>query len=167
MLSEDQQDLRVGEIMVRANRRSKKDMASGMFIALLYAFLNAKDNTVRLCSAGQTQPIHLSAKTGEANLVETIGDNFPLGILEEVDYQETRLQVEPGDRIIFYTDGIVEAMNEREEIFGFERLLDVVKGAGSMGADSLLKEILDKVNEFAGSAAQHDDLTVIVVSVEE
>ncbi len=167
MLSEDQQDLKVGDIMVRANRRSKKDMASGMFIALLYAFLNAQDKSVRLCSAGQTQPIHLSAKTGEASLVETIGDNFPLGILEDVDYKETRLQVEPGDRVVFYTDGIVEAMNEQEEIFGFERLLDVVKRAGSMGADSLLKEILDKVNEFAGSAAQHDDLTVIVVSVEE
>ena len=120
-----------------------------------------------LCSAGQTQPIHFSAETGEARLVETEGDTFPLGILEDVGYQETRLQLAPGDQVVFYTDGIVEAMNEKEEMFGFERLLDVVQGSRSMSSDSLLKNIIDKVNEFAGGAAQHDDLTIIVVSVEK
>jgi sigma-B regulation protein RsbU (phosphoserine phosphatase) len=99
------------------------------------------------------------------SLVETKGDTFPLGILEEVEYQETRLQLAPNDKVIFYADGMVEAMNKQEEMFGFERLLEVVKGARSLSADSLLKEIIDRVNEFAGGAAQHDDLTVIVVSV--
>ena len=58
MLSEEQ--LAVGEIMMRANRRSKKDITGGMFVALLYAVLDAKDRILRLCSAGQTQPIHFS-----------------------------------------------------------------------------------------------------------
>ena len=165
MLSEEQ--LTVGDIMTRANKRIKKDIKSGMFVALLYAVLDAKERTLSLCSAGQTQPIHLSAKTGEASLVETKGDTFPLGILDEVEYQETRLQLAPNDKVIFYTDGIVEAMNKQEEMFGFERLLEVVKRTRSLSADSLLKEIIDRVNEFAGGAAQHDDLTVIVVSVEE
>jgi serine phosphatase RsbU (regulator of sigma subunit) len=165
MLSEEQ--LSVGEIMIRANRRSKQDMRKGMFIALLYAELNAKDRTVSLCSAGQTQPILLSSKTGEANLVQTEGDTFPLGIMDEADYQETQLQLAPGDRVVFYTDGIVEAMNEQEEIFGFERLLEVIRRARALDAGSLLKEILGRVNQFVGAATQHDDLTVIVVSVEE
>jgi sigma-B regulation protein RsbU (phosphoserine phosphatase) len=164
MLSEEQ--LTVGEIMKRANRRTKKDIKSGMFVALLYAVLNSEDMNLSLCSAGQTQPVHLSAKTGKARLVETEGDTFPLGILEEVDYQETRMQLEPGDRVILYTDGIVEAMNTQKEMFGFERLLDVVQGVKSLTADSLLKAIIDQVNDFAGDAAQHDDLTAIVVSVE-
>jgi sigma-B regulation protein RsbU (phosphoserine phosphatase) len=164
MLSEEA--LSVGEIMIRANRRTIKDIKTGMFVALLYAVLDGKDGTLSLCSAGQTQPIHISAKTGEACLVETEGDNFPLGILEDADYRETRLELASGDRVILYTDGIVEAMNEKEEIFGFERLLDLVQGAKSFSAESLLKELLDKVNEFVGNAAQHDDLTAIVVSVE-
>jgi serine phosphatase RsbU (regulator of sigma subunit) len=142
-------------------------MRKGMFIALLYAELNAKDRTVSLCSAGQTQPILLSSKTGEANLVQTEGDTFPLGIMDEADYQETQLQLAPGDRVVFYTDGIVEAMNEQEEIFGFERLLEVIRRARALDAGSLLKEILGRVNQFVGAATQHDDLTVIVVSVEE
>jgi len=165
MLSEEQ--LSVGDIMIRANRRIKKDITTGMFVALLYAVLDGKERVVSLCSAGQTQPIHISAKTGEAVLVETKGDNFPLGILDDADYLETQLQLSSGDRVVFYTDGIVEAMNKQEEMFGFDRLLEVVKDAKSTGADVLLKEIIGKVNAFAGGAAQHDDLTVIVVSAEE
>jgi serine phosphatase RsbU (regulator of sigma subunit) len=98
--------------------------------------------------------------------VETKGDTFPLGILEDVEYQETRLELAPGDRVVLYTDGIVEAMDEKEEMFGFDRLLEVVQGAKSMTAESLLKEILDRVNAFAGGAAQHDDLTVIIISAD-
>ena len=165
MLSEE--ELTVGDIMIRANLRIKKDIKSGMFVALLYAVLNPEKKTISLCSAGQTQPIHLTAETGEASLVQTEGDTFPLGILDDAEYEETQLKLTPGDKVVFYTDGIVEAMNEQEEIFGFERLLEVVQGAKSMSADSLLKEILERVNEFVGGAAQHDDLTVIVISVEE
>jgi sigma-B regulation protein RsbU (phosphoserine phosphatase) len=165
MLSEE--NLTVGEIMFRANRRTKKDIKSGMFVALLYAVLNAKDRTLSLCSAGQTQPIYLSAETGQASLVETVGDTFPLGILKDADYQETKLQMAPGDKVIFYTDGIVEEMNEEKEIFGFERLLEVPQETQSMNADSLLKEIIGRVSAFAGGVAQHDDLTVIVLSVGE
>ena len=99
--------------------------------------------------------------------METEGDTFPLGILADADYQETLLRLAPGDTVVFYTDGIVEAMNEREELFGFDRLLETVQEARSMGAESLLKEVVDKVNDFAGGAAQHDDLTVIVLSVGE
>jgi serine phosphatase RsbU (regulator of sigma subunit) len=165
MLSEE--DLTVGNMMERANHRIKKDVKSGMFVALLFALVDTKNGSLSLCSAGQTQPIHFSVKTGRAELVETEGDSFPLGIIDEADYQETRIELTPGDRVIFYTDGIVEAMNEKEEIFGFERLLDLVRKSGSLSAEALLKEILEKVEEFAGGAPQHDDLTVIVVSVKD
>jgi sigma-B regulation protein RsbU (phosphoserine phosphatase) len=151
--------------MIRANKRTKKDIKSGMFVALLYAVIDGRDRTISMCSAGQTQPIHFSAGKGESMLVQTEGDTFPLGILEDADYRETALKLAVGDKVVFYTDGIVEAMNEKEQIFGFERLLEVVKGADSMDAASLLEEVLNRVNDFAGKAAQHDDLTVIVVNV--
>ena len=161
MLSE--QDLTVADSMMRANRRLKKDIKTGMFVALLYAIFDSKDKTLTLCSAGQTQPVHVSAKTGETILVETKGDTFPLGILNDSEYEDTQLALETGDKVILYTDGIVEAMNEQEEIYGFDRLLDVVKNSQTKTAESLLEEIKDQVNEFAGAAAQHDDITIIVV----
>jgi serine phosphatase RsbU (regulator of sigma subunit) len=164
ILSEEQ--LSVRESMIRANQRLKKDVKSGMFVALLFGVLNSANRKLTLCNAGQTQPIHFSAKTNEAELVETKGDTFPLGIMADVSYQETELQLAPGDRLIFYTDGIVEAMNHRGEIFGFKRLLAMIQQSTSIDADSLLKEILDSVIAFVGNAPQHDDLTVIVVSVD-
>jgi serine phosphatase RsbU (regulator of sigma subunit) len=161
MLSE--QDLTVADSMMRANRRLKKDIKTGMFVALLYAIFDSKDKTLTLCSAGQTQPVHVSAKTGEATLVETKGDTFPLGILDDSKYEDTQLALKTGDKVILYTDGIVEAMNEQKEIYGFDRLLDVVKNSQTLTAETLLEEIKRQVNEFAGNTPQHDDITIIVV----
>ncbi len=161
MLSE--QSLAIGEIMDHANLRTKKDIKSGMFVALLYAVLDGQKQSVRLSSAGQTQPVHLSNGTGKARLVETEGDTFPLGLLEEAEYKETLLELEPGDTGVFYTDGIVEAMNPQEEIFGFDRLMEVVEQGRSDSAELMMKRILDEVNTFVSGAEQHDDITVIVV----
>jgi sigma-B regulation protein RsbU (phosphoserine phosphatase) len=165
MLSEEK--LTVGDIMTRANKRMKKDIKSGMFVALLYAVLDGTNRILSFCSAGQTQPIYFSSKTGEARLQETLGDKFPLGILDETDYQETQIRLEPGDRLVFYTDGIVEAMNASREIFGFDRVLEIVQKEKALSAGVLLSKILEQVKEFAGGAIQHDDITVISLSVEE
>ncbi|MCK4983905.1 MAG: PP2C family protein-serine/threonine phosphatase, partial [Desulfobacterales bacterium] len=165
MLSEE--ELSVGETMMRANRRIKKDIKSGMFVALLYAVHDVKDGSVGLCSAGQTQPLLLSAKTAEPTLVETVGDTFPLGILDEANYEETQLQMEPGDKVVYYTDGIVEAMNKHEDMYGFERLHEVVKSSTAENAEALMKDIIKDVSDFTGAAPQHDDLTIIVVSAEK
>jgi len=163
MLSEE--NLSVGVSMARANRRLKKDIKSGMFVALLYVVLNGQDKSLSLCSAGQTQPIHLSARTGTASLLETEGDTFPLGIISEADYQDTLIQLEQNDKIVFYTDGIVEAMNDKREIFGFDRLLELIQNSESMDSESLLKEIMSEVSYFTAEAPQHDDITIIVACV--
>lgn len=165
ILSEE--ELTVRESMIRANQRLKEDLKHGMYVALLFAVLDSTSRKLTLCSAGQTQPIHFCAKTGETRLVETEGDNFPLGIMTNANYQETELQLAMGDRLLFYTDGIVEAMNTKKEIFGFKRLLDAVQQSNIMDPDSLLKEILNRVEAFVGNASQHDDLTVMVVSVDK
>jgi sigma-B regulation protein RsbU (phosphoserine phosphatase) len=161
MLSEENRS--VAESMRRANRRIKKDVKTGMFVALLYAVLDAQDRSLTLCSAGQTQPVYRSIETGQAVLMETRGDTFPLGILADVDYDETRVHLVPGDVVVLFTDGIVEAMNERQEIFGFERLMELVEASAAASAEDLLHEIIDRVSAHVGSAPQHDDLTVIVL----
>ncbi len=165
MLSEEH--LSVGETMLRANRRIKKDIKSGMFVALLYAVLDTEKMQIGLCSAGQTPPIILSAKTAKATLVETEGDTFPLGILDEAEYEETHLPIEPGDKIVFYTDGIVEAMNKQKKMYGFERLHAAVAASRTENAEELMNAIIKDVSAFTGATPQHDDLTIIVVSVDK
>jgi sigma-B regulation protein RsbU (phosphoserine phosphatase) len=166
LLSEDQ--LTVAEIMKRANLQIKKDItrAKGMFVALLYAVLNKEDRSLGLCSAGQTQPILLSAKTGEAALIETEGDAFPLGIIDDADYQQTQLQLDSGDLIVFYTDGVVEAMNKKEKMYGFERFIEVIKKNKGLDANTFLEKLIDDINSFVGKAEQHDDLTIVLIKVD-
>ncbi len=138
-----------------------------MFVALLYAVHDAEDGSVGLCSAGQTQPLLMSAKTAEPTLVETVGGTFPLGILDEANYEETQLQMEPGDKVVYYTDGIVEAMNKHKDMYGFERLHEVVKSSPAENAEALMNDIIKDVSDFTGAAPQHDDLTIIVVSADK
>jgi serine phosphatase RsbU (regulator of sigma subunit)/CHASE2 domain-containing sensor protein len=166
LLSEEK--LSVGEIMKRANKQIKKDItrAKGMFVALLYAVLNKDEKRLGMCSAGQTQPILLSAKTGEATLIETEGDAFPLGIIDDADYQETKLQLDSGDLAIFYTDGVVEAMNKKGKMYGFDRFLEVIKGNSGLDADKFLEKLINDINSFVGKAEQHDDLTIVVIKVD-
>jgi sigma-B regulation protein RsbU (phosphoserine phosphatase) len=166
LLSEEK--MTVGEIMKRANRQIKKDItkAKGMFVALLYAVLNVEDKSLGMCSAGQTQPILLSAKTGEAMLIETEGDAFPLGIIEDADYQETQLPLESGDIAVFYTDGVVEAMDKKKKMYGFDRFIEVIKKNQGQDAEMFMEKLIDDINSFVGKAEQHDDLTIVVIKVD-
>jgi len=160
-----EQGLGLSEIMTRANRQTKRDIASGMFVALLMAVIDGRERVLRISSAGQTQPVYFDGETGKATLLETEGDTIPLGILDEVEYLETRLRLASGDAVVFYTDGVVETMNAQGEIFGFERLLRTLEDSGCAGAERILGSIVERVNKFAGGAARHDDLTIIVLSV--
>jgi sigma-B regulation protein RsbU (phosphoserine phosphatase) len=165
MLSEE--GLGVGRLMTKANDRAKKDIREGMFVAVLYAVLHGEDRSVRLCSAGQTQPVLYSAKTGRAGFAETAGDNFPLGIIDGVEYEETILALEEGDCLVFYTDGVVEAVNEEGEMFGFDRLLEAVSRAGKGAAGDVLDALKGQVDSFVGRAPQHDDITIIVAAARQ
>jgi sigma-B regulation protein RsbU (phosphoserine phosphatase) len=109
------------------------------------------------------QPVFRSGATGEARLLETAGDRLPLGILDEADYQESRFQLLPGDAVVLYTDGVVEVVNERQEMFGFERLLRLTGEDGHSSARSLLDRIAEAVQAFVGSSSPRDDLTLIVI----
>lgn len=158
------ENLNVQDTMRVANARLKKDIRKGMFVALLYGVVDPAKKTLALCSAGQTQPI-LIPNEGTPILIETEGDRFPLGIVETCDYQETTIKLGQGDTLIFYTDGIVEAMNEQEVMYGFDRFQRVLQEGRRLTADRLLEHIIADVSDFVGDVEQHDDITVVVIRV--
>jgi sigma-B regulation protein RsbU (phosphoserine phosphatase) len=89
---------------------------------------------------------------------------LPLGVKQEVDYGEVTVQLQPGDVMIFYTDGLSEAMNEKNELFGFERMEAAVRQLPSpMRAAVIIDTLLKAVSQFSGSAQQHDDMTVVAL----
>jgi len=154
----------VGTVMKLANQRLHRDIRKGMFVALVYAVFDPRGRRLTLSNAGQTQPI-LCRAGGEPVYVETEGDSFPLGILPDPDYRETELSLKEGDILVFYTDGIVEAMNAGGGLYGFERLIASVHEGRDLGADDLLEKLMADVSRFVGGVEQHDDLTIVVSRV--
>jgi sigma-B regulation protein RsbU (phosphoserine phosphatase) len=90
-------------------------------------------------------------------------EGVPIGIDAEWDYPQTTFRVEKDDLLIFYTDGITEAMNIKDQQFGFERLKQVIAENGDDEPAALKKKIFAAIDEFVGSASQHDDETLIIV----
>lgn len=156
----------VEEVMNRGNLRLQQDVKKGMFVALLYAVLDPKEKTLTFSNAGQVQPILLSPEKSKAEYIDTEGDRFPLGIVKKCNYEATRVQLQPGDILVFYTDGIVEAVNEKGELYGFERFLVSIEAGQELDADKLLEKLLHDVMQFVGRTEQHDDLTTVIVRVE-
>ncbi|NLI81492.1 MAG: SpoIIE family protein phosphatase [Deltaproteobacteria bacterium] len=165
MLSE--QGLSREQLMRQANRRVRSDIKKGLSVALVYAVVDEKSCSISLTNAGQPQPVCYSGESGEARLVENPGDTVPLGIVEDANYEEVRIDLHPGDRMVFYTDGVVESFNEKGELFGFDRLLQTVRAAGSLDCRNLLVHTLQAVSTFCGGSREHDDLTMIVLGVAE
>jgi serine phosphatase RsbU (regulator of sigma subunit) len=155
----------VEEVMSRGNQRLKKDIKKGMFVALLYGVVNPAARTLTLSNAGQTQPILCRGDGSSPTYIETPGDKFPLGIVANCHYQETSISLQPHDTVVLYTDGVVEAMNEQREMYGFERLMGAIEKGRDLVASALLDSLINEVSRFVGNAEQHDDLTVMVLKV--
>jgi serine phosphatase RsbU (regulator of sigma subunit) len=156
----------VEEVMNRGNARLYRDVKKGMFVALLYAVLDPKEKSLTLSNAGQVQPILCSPEKPEAAYIDTEGDRFPLGIIKECHYQETRISLKQGDILVFYTDGMVEAVNDKGELYGFERFMESIEEGRALSADELLEKLVNDISLYVGKVEQHDDLTAVVVKVE-
>jgi sigma-B regulation protein RsbU (phosphoserine phosphatase) len=109
-----------------------------------------------LCRNGQSEPAY----------IDTTGDTFPLGIIVDSEYQETQVPLKQGDTIIFYTDGVVEAVNDKQEMYGFDRFMTSIHESENLEANALMQKLIDDVEKFVGNVEQHDDITIVVVKVE-
>jgi serine phosphatase RsbU (regulator of sigma subunit) len=155
----------VEEVMNRGNARLHRDVKKGMFVALLYAVLDPKERKMTFSNAGQVQPILCSPEKPKAEYIDTEGDRFPLGIVTDCHYQEKRVSFKQGDILVFYTDGMVEAVNDKGELYGFERFLTSIEEGRDLGANELLDKLINDVMLYVGKVEQHDDLTAVVVKV--
>ena len=87
---------------------------------------------------------------------------MPLGIFEDATWEQMEVQLEPGDMLILYTDGITEAQNAQEQFFGEEQLLEVAQAQLGRSAQDVQDALMARVHEFMGDAPQFDDITLAV-----
>jgi sigma-B regulation protein RsbU (phosphoserine phosphatase) len=135
------------------------------FVTLCYARLDVSKRILELVDCGHTGIVHLHGKTGRSEMLH--GDNLPLGVREGEIYDQLSVGFEPGDLLLFFSDGITEARNPAGEQFGMERLADCVEANGQLEPAALVESLRKAVVAFSGSDRFADDLTSVAIRIEE
>jgi serine phosphatase RsbU (regulator of sigma subunit)/energy-coupling factor transporter transmembrane protein EcfT len=159
------------ELLIAANRIIASNLDSRSFITITYAVLDLDARTMTWARAGHTPLIHLPAG-GARRAKILISDGLVLGL--KIDngerfaalLEEAKIPLAPGDLFMFFTDGLSEQMNPGEELFGEARLGEIIEQHHALPFDELRERIVREVRTFASGAAQHDDMTFILLRVE-
>jgi sigma-B regulation protein RsbU (phosphoserine phosphatase) len=146
----------------QANTLICRDSTSGMFVTLFYAVLDATKN-LQYINAGHNPPLFFKKGLPDAILLKARG--IALGVKQDIDLQEAELQLESGDLIVLYTDGVNEAINDSGEAFGMDRFISVIQRHRDLSAEDILKVIQTSVIDFAGRQPQFDDITLMILRV--
>jgi sigma-B regulation protein RsbU (phosphoserine phosphatase) len=147
-------------VCVHLNRGLSDQVLDGRFVTLVLAILDPHTRRIVYANAGHNQPI-LVRRDGVAARLDRGGP--VLGVLPDATYELGTLALEPGDRLVFFTDGLVEATDGRDE-FGEDRLVALVQARRTLAAGALVADIIDEVKTFSHDA-RGDDTTVVVLAV--
>jgi sigma-B regulation protein RsbU (phosphoserine phosphatase) len=147
--------------LVWANELIQKNSRSGLFLTAFYAMLNTSSGRLVYACAGHNRPLWLRATSGA--LQELAARGIVMAAFDEIDLEEREIEVAPGDLLVFYTDGVTEAMNTHHELFGEKRLQAVVTANADAPAQQVVDAVVSAVEAHVGDTAQSDDLTLLVV----
>lgn len=155
----------VAKVVKKTNDLFIQDVEkSGMFVTVLIAFYHPETRELTYCSAGHNPPI-LRKKNGETMTLNSHGT--ALGVPEQHEREADSVILQPGETVVFYTDGVTEAHNRENQLFTEQKLHEVIIASGNKHPEHLADEILQKVHLFENGAPQHDDITLIVMKVED
>lgn len=152
------------EVMVKANNAIFPHRLEDRFITIIFGELDLRTLQFRYVNAGHNDP-YLIRRGGEVLSLESERRSI-LGAFEKLDLQVETVQLEPGDRLFFYTDGVVDCRDARRRPFGEKRLRRYLKGSGSRAAEAFLQDLVDTIRRFCG-ARMEDDFTVLLCDIKE
>jgi sigma-B regulation protein RsbU (phosphoserine phosphatase) len=156
-----QQKLQPAEMLREMNRLICERRIEERFMTMCFATWQKGRNRLRVANAGQSQP--LLWKRGRCEKLDLIG--FPLGLFDEVSYDEWSTTLDPGDMLVFYSDGVTEAPNGRGELYGTQRLVDLVTANSNLSAGEFADIVLADVKNFAEGTPAGDDITLVILKV--
>ena len=148
-------------VLSETNRRLLSDTSSGIFITVFYGILDPSNGILIYANAGHNPPLLMTKKGDSINLHRT---GTPLGIFDEASWENSKIQLTLGDKLILYTDGVIDSQNGNEELFGDERFIHSIDRHYMKSAVEIRDGILDDVHNFVGNAPQFDDITLMVLS---
>jgi sigma-B regulation protein RsbU (phosphoserine phosphatase) len=136
------------------------ESADGMFVTLFYGILNTRTGEVEFAVGGHNPPYVLSE--GGVRPLPFEG-GMVVGISQGVSYKSNRIQLQPGEGLFLFTDGLTEATNEAQDMFSEERLEAILQSCSAQPLRSLVASVTEEVWKFVGGAPQADDLTIMTV----
>jgi sigma-B regulation protein RsbU (phosphoserine phosphatase) len=161
------------QLLIEANRILSENLDSRSFITMTYAVLDLVNGSMTYARAGHTPLIYLPGRAASRKGAQVLTPNgMVVGL--RIDgaaakfselLEEQQMPLEVGDVIVFYTDGITEAMNTSSDLFGESRLSRIVEEHGHLDSGELRERILREIEAFVGNADQHDDMTMILIKV--
>lgn len=155
------------EVLRRVNEFVFNDMAKGLFVTVFYVIIDTKVLTLNFASAGHTPMILHRGRSKSSFYINPVG--FPIGLkLPEPDSFNIRIesdtiQLEEGDTVLLYTDGLTEAMNRKRALFGEERLLTAIRQHHADPLLAFVENLKNAVYSFREGTPQHDDITLVAI----
>lgn len=155
------------ELLVKANRLFCDNARKGTFISLVYGIIDLQKKTFTFARAGHNPIIRLKGESGHIEELQPLG--LGIGLTRDRSFdqniKEVELTLTEDDVLVLYTDGIVEALNENHQFYGNKKLISLLKNERKKPANEILSLLSDNVRDFIGSAKQHDDMTVMVIKL--
>jgi len=149
------------QMLANLNDSLQERKLESQYVTLLFALWNDESRTLTVSNSGAIQPIF--CRQGQSNTIRAEG--FPLGLFPDVVYDEIRLEAQPGDALIFISDGILDAENAQGEMYGEDRLSSLLCAHRDQPAANIADAILADVALFQGAHDRFDDETIIVLRV--
>jgi sigma-B regulation protein RsbU (phosphoserine phosphatase) len=157
---------RVSDVMKVANSLVRSSSLERQLMTFFYSILDTRTGVLTYANAGHLHPYLYRAATGT---VETLpSGSYPLGVRDGTTYAEKQVQLQPGDLLVFFSDGIIEAQSPAGEEFGFDRMEGLVCRLGPQPADRFVKGLLGEWRQFTLAAKEQpteDDVTVVAVKL--
>ena len=152
------------KVLAEVNELLEEDNDASMFVTVFYAVFNPRDGRLTYSNGGHNPPLLVHADGSSELLPTTSG--VALGVMPDIEYEQETFQMAPGDLVVFYTDGVTEAIDEAEEEFGVERLQAVFREDPPQDVEAANRAVFDAVRAFAGDAPQFDDITCVTLKRE-
>ena len=150
----------VNDVFTRANEKLCENNESGMFVTAWMGILDLPSGNMQFVNAGHNPPV-LKRADGDFEYLRTRA-GFVLAGMSGVRYRVGELTLHPGDRLFLYTDGVSEATNAHNKLYGEDRLLDFLNQNATLDAATLLPRFKSNIDEFVGEAPQFDDITMLM-----
>ncbi len=155
------------QLLMEANNILGPTLDSRNFITMTYAIIDEKNRTMKMARAGHNPILHYTAPTGVVDVVQPAGIGLGLtknGIFERT-LEEVERKLDSGDILIFYTDGLTEAMNSSNQLYGLSRLSEILLQNKHLGAEEIKSAIFRDLQIFLQSGAPQDDITLVLLKV--